>query len=610
MDYENNDLTASVGLKTMIELLNQGERSKFTGGKRFIGQQGTGLIEDGIIGYKTVKDRNGLVRLVEITELTQDGQPVSSFDIGKPRYVPEPFKQHQLFNFDQDLNDFYGSQILKDKKSSLYYTPNIFKMNYGKSSDSVSHLTCIFVDIDDVSVETAEQRLATSGLPRPTVAVSSGRGVHYYWVFSVSVNANDYASDRAWKYRKSYLSTWQNLIRYYATVLGGDLKATDPGRYLRIPGSYNPKARKKSSFIYINENRTYNILDLNNQYLAKRDAAVQAVNEGTATYDNLYKPWQYLIKFESTETRKTARTTHNRNKEFVKTPGIRYGFDNYHHLMRQDLLKLAEIRDGIKKGQRFNYLTALRQFGATDSQITEINNELVVPSYTERELGYVLTKEMNYRTEGAKPKRDTIVDWLNITPDEEYEMIVLMREPIGTIKKHMRELEEMANKIEYQYAQQLKRIVIHGLTSKKWTVAKKADLLGITENAIYKTLAKDADYEITIQDVLKKKENEQKHTLTTNRGVFRVSEEIASKDKLIRLLLENIELSLTILENITLHDVPDAAISDYTATLERITAKLKAIHTNMTADPIFKDSKIRVRAVEQQVKHFKELIAI
>jgi putative DNA primase/helicase len=93
------------------------------------------------------------------------------------------------------------------------------------------HLWVLFADIDfkDSCEAQARQRLTAFAL-RPNVAVATGGGLHVYWLLDQPFDLQDGGSLKA-----------KALLRALATALGADMKAAEPARILRLPGTLNHK---------------------------------------------------------------------------------------------------------------------------------------------------------------------------------------------------------------------------------------------------------------------------------------------------------------------------------------------------------------------------------
>ena len=131
----------------------------------------------------------------------------------------------------------------------------------------------LWVDIDHVSVEEALQRVESASLPRPSIVINSGNGVHLYWLLDQAYRIDDVGDpqpvqidwiqvgDRKEAFRyivdasgekvsiisKRLLPTLspkaqhlQDILGGLASQVGGD-HTKDLSRLLRIPGTLNRK---------------------------------------------------------------------------------------------------------------------------------------------------------------------------------------------------------------------------------------------------------------------------------------------------------------------------------------------------------------------------------
>jgi len=91
-------------------------------------------------------------------------------------------------------------------------------------------IAALWVDIDfkDTAEEKARRALERFTLP-PSIIVRSGGGLHVYWLLREPVEVRDEAT------------RLRAILRGLAFDLGGDLKAAEPARILRVPGTLNSK---------------------------------------------------------------------------------------------------------------------------------------------------------------------------------------------------------------------------------------------------------------------------------------------------------------------------------------------------------------------------------
>jgi hypothetical protein len=103
----------------------------------------------------------------------------------------------------------------------------------------------LFADFDRTSIEEAEEGLNASKLPRPTLIVCSGHGVHCYWRLHQAMDD---------------LRLWTAFQKRLIRLLGSDASIHDPPRIMRLPGFLNHNERPAKSFIVeANPNRRYDL---------------------------------------------------------------------------------------------------------------------------------------------------------------------------------------------------------------------------------------------------------------------------------------------------------------------------------------------------------------
>ena len=99
----------------------------------------------------------------------------------------------------------------------------------GDSQDDQIHtVRCLWCDIDDVTAEEAYERWNRARVPSPSIVVSSGSGIHGYWLL-----------DRDVRSREERSSITAMLPHFYRSF-GGD-HVQNLSRILRPPGTVNCK---------------------------------------------------------------------------------------------------------------------------------------------------------------------------------------------------------------------------------------------------------------------------------------------------------------------------------------------------------------------------------
>lgn len=108
-----------------------------------------------------------------------------------------------------DQNIYFGVYARREKK--------------GKAK-CCSTVKVLWADYDHMTLDQVKNRITNVGLPEPSIFVSSGHGVHTYWILT-----------------KRTSKGVTELLRAIAIKTGGDIKTTDRARIMRLPGSMNVK---------------------------------------------------------------------------------------------------------------------------------------------------------------------------------------------------------------------------------------------------------------------------------------------------------------------------------------------------------------------------------
>ncbi len=288
-------------------------------------------------------------------------------------------------------------------------------------------LQACFVDLDNcTSIEQALIALDDAVLPRPNIAVMSGRGVHLYWLI-----------DRA---PKTELPTWQatqNKLVKSLTAVGADARAKDCTRMLRLAGTHNSKNGEIARG-YILEGCRWELDHLSNEVLG---------------YDEIGGN-RNVVSMEE------YRAAHLRAKHTIGPYQLWYS-------RYLDLCRIADYHcrnsKGIGEGSRDTLLfllsTALSWFCPVDALEDEISRlaRTYVPSLSEREAcAYTrpIVKRATLAAKGEKinfgaDKRDaryhfkteTIREWLSelINPELEEGLTVLLPENVLKKRKQDRD---------------------------------------------------------------------------------------------------------------------------------------------------------------------------
>ena len=167
-------------------------------------------------------------------------------------------------------------------QADSFMTPNTF-YRPTRRTDAVRQLQALFTDLDLPAGYTAEGALVEltlmvdrGDIPRPTMAVNSGRGIHLYWKIRHAP--------------KQALPTWQELqdmLYHRLKHLGADPRATDAARVLRLPDTINSRNGERCSILSA-ENTAYDMRELREQYLRPKQHRPKAKPKSAGKVSYLY----------------------------------------------------------------------------------------------------------------------------------------------------------------------------------------------------------------------------------------------------------------------------------------------------------------------------------
>ncbi len=138
-------------------------------------------------------------------------------------------------------------QVVAGLPLNVYASSNPRTAKGCSKSGGVLLARCLFADLEKMTVETALAKLALAKLPKPTMIVVSGHGVHFYWRLTEPITD---------------LALWTVFQKRLIGLLGSDKAVHDPARVMRIPGFTNVN---KNAPCYIHEadpGRRYDLADI------------------------------------------------------------------------------------------------------------------------------------------------------------------------------------------------------------------------------------------------------------------------------------------------------------------------------------------------------------
>lgn len=109
---------------------------------------------------------------------------------------------------------------------NVYFGINPRSKSGAKDASGVKLARCLFVDVDNCTLDQAMERLKKTSLRPPTCVVSTGGGVHFYWRLEEPMLD---------------LNLWTRHQRSLIAAIGGDPLCHDAPRIARAPGTMNIK---------------------------------------------------------------------------------------------------------------------------------------------------------------------------------------------------------------------------------------------------------------------------------------------------------------------------------------------------------------------------------
>lgn len=371
------------------------------------------------------------------------------------------------------LSDWMGEDV--------YYSQNSFYKPQ-RRIDNIRQLRTLYVDLDVYNLGMTpewvlgklEWEVFGQGLPEPNMIIFSGRGLVLIWhIEPIPIEA---------------MPLWRAVETFFVEQLkevGSDTKATDPARIFRLAGSINSKNNAIVRAEYRHEHR-YDIHQLQYDYLPE------------------LSPKKLAVK-----------------KKGRKTKIVRM-FNIYTlHLSRaRDLAKLVELRKG-DINTRQNLLFLYRYFTccftddpakALDDTLS-LNSEFIRP-LSEREVRSAtksaerawaarsdakaneIAKSFGYPGAGYNMPNSDIIDWLDITPEEQRHLSSIIskeekRRRNTEARRKKRREEGMKPREEYLSEAEQKRLLIRNaiVENPGMSIRSLAQLTGQSKSAIQRVKA-------------------------------------------------------------------------------------------------------------------------
>lgn len=368
----------------------------------------------------------------------------------------------------------------------IYYSQNSF-FKPQRRIDNIRQLRSLYVDLDVYTkgmkpewvLGKLEHEYFGQAIPEPNMVIFSGRGLVLIW----NIEPIPFMAMPLWRAVENYLTEQLG-------DLGADAKATDPARIFRLAGTINSKSK----------------------------AIVRAEYRHAYRYDIHQLQFDYLPELSP---------KNQQPKKRGPKPKVVRMFNTYTlHLARaRDLAKLVELRHGEVNNYREYICFLYRYFTCcytSDPQqaledTLDLNSEFTDP-LPEREVisatksaekawaaksdakADAVAKAMGYPGAGYRLKNSKIIEWLDITPEEQRELSTIIgpqekRKRNTEAKRASRRAQGMKPREEYLSEAEQKRILIRKAIEEnpQMSVRALAQKTGLSKSAIQRVKASLAE---------------------------------------------------------------------------------------------------------------------
>ena len=199
---------------------------------------------------------------IEIREIDSEGNTKQLF------LKPEDLKGYRP---PMDKNIYFGvySRFRKDGRAQSCNTTKALWVDYDAGMEGLTVYE---------RVKKVQSNIKVAGLPKPSVLVSSGNGIHAYWIL------------------KERQQEVQEILKAMALATNGDMRATDKARIMRLPNTLNVKGIKplKCEIVQADYSLIYDLEDIKaalRGYIGQaKEKLLQVKPEPTNTLINSINP--------------------------------------------------------------------------------------------------------------------------------------------------------------------------------------------------------------------------------------------------------------------------------------------------------------------------------
>jgi hypothetical protein len=307
---------------------------------------------------------------------------------------------------------------------NIYITLNTFFKPY-RRLECIKELNALFIDLDYYKTKFTKEQIIMNLeddyfnkiIPATNYILDSGRGLALIWL----INKVPSKALPLWKAIEEYL---YNQLKEF----GADRQALDATRILRVPGSINSKSK----------------------------TVVSIIDEYDYIYDLREIQKEFLPELKPKDKKKGR----------PKKINYIYRERSLYYARIQDITKLCELREYDLRGHREIILFLYRYYLCSFTEdvqkaledVLELNSMFIYPLKVNEVIRATRSAEKCYldKNKEYKYKNDTLIDLLEITEDEEKEMITIIS------KNEYKRRNNEYNKNKYK-----ERLRVEGKISKK-----------------------------------------------------------------------------------------------------------------------------------------------
>ena len=306
---------------------------------------------------------------------------------------------------------------LKYNEDNVYITLNTFYKTY-RRLECLKELNALFIDLDTYKTGFTKEQILMNlcenyfgkNVPIPNLIIDSGRGLYLIWLIK--------------KVPSMALPLWKAAEDYFYKTLkefGADRQALDATRILRIPGSFNSKTHTEVKII--------------------------------DTYDYLYE-LREIQKEYMPELNENASKKRGRPKKIVFVHRER----SLYYARLQDIIKLYELREYDMTGQSELILFLYRYYlcyftedvDKSLNDTLELNSMFKQPLSEKEVIRVTKSAEKVYKdqTKDYKYQNETLINLLEISDEEQKEMITIIDNEEYKRRKRLRNNKAYENKLK------------------------------------------------------------------------------------------------------------------------------------------------------------------